>query len=453
MNSWLPALARALGDCPVIDDRDVIDAHSRDQAPLAPVGAASALVRARGVDDVLNTLRFAHANRVPVVPRGGGSGLAGGANALDGCILLSVTGMNRILEIDPAARLAVVEPGVLNGDLARAAAQHDLWYAPDPSSRDISTIGGNIATNAGGGCCLKYGVTGDHVSALAVALPTGELIRTGSRTRKNVAGLDLTRLLIGSEGTLGVVVEATVRLVAAPRPPSTLLAALPSLDAAGEVIVSLAGRLDLSLLEMMDRATVQAVEAMAPMGLDTGAAALLLVQSDAPNAPAVIEAAAARCLALGATDVLHTDDPDEGAALLRARRLALRALERLGSTLLDDVGVPLPALPALLCQIEAAAQAYGVTVGTFGHAGDGNLHPTIVFDGASPASVAAAQRTFDAIVRAALSLGGTITGEHGVGGLKLPWMDQQVSEGERALMRRVKAAFDPMGIMNPGRGY
>jgi len=450
--TWAEELARVLG-APVQTDPDVLASVSRDQAPLAPAGRAHALVRARSAADVQATLGFAHARGIPVVTRGGGSGLAGGANAVDGCVVLSTAAMDRIVSIDEAARLAVVEPGVINAELARAVAERGLYYAPDPSSRDISTIGGNIATNAGGACCLKYGVTGDHVAALAVALADGTVVRTGARTRKNVAGLDLTRLFVGSEGTLGVVVEATVRLLPAPRSPSTLLAFFASLDAAAGAIVALGAARGLSLLEVMDRVTVGAVEDMTRMDLDTSAEALVLAQSDGDDAAAVVARAADACRSAGASSVLCTDDAQEGSMLLAARRAALPALERLGATLLDDVAVPLPALPRTIAAIRAIGERHGVVIGTFGHAGDGNLHPTIVYDAKDAASEAQARAAFDEILGAAVALGGTITGEHGVGSLKRAAMSLVAGDAERALMARVKAAFDPRGILNPGKSF
>ncbi len=450
--AWAGALRAALGGCPVETDADVLEAYARDQAPFAPAGRAAALVRARSVDDVVAVLRFADGRGVPVVTRGAGTGLAGGANATDGCVVLSVAGLDAIASIDEATRTAVVGPGVLNGALAAEAAARGLFYAPDPASRAISTIGGNIATNAGGACCLKYGVTGDHVAALKVALADGTIVSTGALTAKNVAGLDLTRLFVGSEGTLGVIVEATVRLLRRPRPASTLLASFETLEGAARAIVALEASLDLSLLEVMDRVTVGAVEAMTNMGLDASAAALVLAQSDAEGAPAALARGEALCREHGARDVACTDDPDEGRMLLAARRLALPALERLGATLLDDVAVPRPAIPAMVARVQQIAARRGLVIGTFGHAGDGNLHPTVVFD-RSPASLAAAHAAFDEIVFAAVELGGTITGEHGVGSLKTRHLGAMVGEAERALMRRVKAAFDPKGILNPGKAY
>ena len=291
--------------------------------------------------------------------------------------------------------------------------------------------------------------------SLRAVLADGTLIRAGAGTSKDVAGLDLKRLLVGSEGTLAVIVEATLRLLPAPRPASTLVASFATLGEAADAIVAMerAGAGSLSLLEFMDRTTVGAVEAMAGMGLDTEAAALVLTQSDAADAAAVIAACEQVCREHGAGEVVISDDPEEGRMLLAARRLALPALERLGTTLLDDVAVPKPALPAMVAAAQEIAARHGLVIGTFGHAGDGNLHPTIVFDAADPRTRAAAQAAFDELLQAAVRLGGSISGEHGIGSLKARLLGQAVGEAEQALMRRIKAAFDPHGILNPGKGY
>ena len=449
--AWTEDLAAVIALCPVETDPDIVLSFSRDQAPLAPAGVATALVRARSVADVVATLRFANARRIPVVTRAAGTGLSGGANAVDGCIVLSVTALNRIVRIDAATRMAVVEPGVLNGALAAEALARGLYYAPDPASREISTFGGNIATNAGGACCLKYGVTGDHVASLKVVLADGTLLRTGALTAKNVAGLDLTRLMVGSEGVLGVIVEATVRLRRAPPPASTLVAFFDSVESAAGAIGAMEAVADLSLIEVMDRTTVAAVEQLTRMDLDTTAAALVIAQSDAVDAPAAIERCEDVCRAHRARDVARSDDPAEGKLLLSARRMALPALERLGTTLLDDIAVPKPAMAAMMARIVAIAERHQVVIGTFGHAGDGNLHPTIVFQPTDTASRGRALAAFDAIIHAALELDGTITGEHGIGSLKRDYLTAMVGEAERAVMRRIKDAFDPNGIMNPGK--
>lgn len=448
---WLRELKAALPTDRVVTDPDVVAAHSRDQAAFVTAGTAACLVRARTRDDVVTTLRIADAHRVPVVTRGAGTGLAGGANALDHGIVLSVAAMDRIVAVDAGTRTAVVEPGVLNADLVAAAAGHGLTYAPDPASREISTLGGNIATNAGGACCLKYGVTRDHVAGLRVVLADGTLISTGSVTAKDVAGLDLTSLVVGSEGTLGVVVEATLRLRPRGAPPATLAASFRTTAEAGAATVAMLDVASPSMLELMDHTTLGAVEAHTRMDLDTTAGALLVVRSDGPDAGGDIARCAAACEAAGATLVASTDDPDEGELLWHARRLAYPALEHLGTTLLDDVAVPVPAIPRLLADIEAIAARHDVLIGTFGHAGDGNLHPTLVFDPADAASVAAARAAFAEVIAAALALGGTISGEHGIGTLKHAFLADQLGPAERALTARIRAAFDPNGILNPGK--
>ncbi|MCW2780345.1 MAG: FAD-binding oxidoreductase [Marmoricola sp.] len=437
----------------VIDNPDAMGAYRRDECLMTPAGDPLVVVRAQSRDDVIATLRVAQATRTPVVTRGAGTGLAGAANALDGCIVLSMAGMNEIASIDPVARTATVQPGVLNGDLYRAARELGLWYVPDPGSRDISTIGGNVATNAGGMCCARYGVTADHVLQLTAVVPGGEVITVGSSTRKNTAGLDLLRLLVGSEGTLGVIVEATVRLLPWPSGRATVAASFPTVRAAVDAVLELNESADPTAVELMDRTTVRAVNAMTKMGLDESAGAVLLIECTGGQAAQDAEECAARARKHGATEVFHTSDPDEGEALMLARRVAFTALERLGTTLLDDVCVPVHRLPELLAAIDRAAEANSVVIGTFGHAADGNLHPTIVFDASEAGALERARAAFDAIVSATLELDGTISGEHGIGSLKSAYLSQQVGEFEHSLMAGIKAVFDPHGVLNPGRGY
>ncbi len=444
-----------LGPDLVATDPDVVASFARDETALGvPRGAGPlAVVSPRSTADVATALAIAHEHRVPVVVRGAGSGLSGAASAPDGSVVLSTRRLARILEIDPVERIAVVQPGVVTGDLRTAVAEAGLFYAPDPGSVAFSTVGGNVATNAGGMCCLKYGVTGDFVLGLEVVLADGTVTRTGRRTAKGVAGYDLTSLLVGSEGTLGVVTEVTLRLLPAPGPARSLVATFGSVGAAGAAVaaVTRAG-LDLSMLEIMDRTTLDAVDRLTGMGLGSGGtpAAMLLAQSDAPGAAEALEQMAALCAADGALDLAVADDPAEGEALLEARRQALPALQRLGDWILDDVCVPRGRVVALLEGVERVATAEALTIGVFGHAGDGNMHPTIVHDTTDPASVAAASRAFDAITALALDLGGTITGEHGVGRLKRDWLARELDPGAVAMSRAVKQALDPRGILNPG---
>jgi glycolate dehydrogenase FAD-linked subunit len=411
----------------------------------------AAVVLARSVEDVQVLVRVAAEHRVPVVPRGAGSGLAGGANAIDGCVMLSLTRMDRIIEIDAKNLLAVVEPGVITGDLDRAARETGLSYPPDPSSRDMSTIGGNIATNAGGLCCIKYGVTGDFVLGLEVVLADGSIVNVGRRTRKGVAGYDLTKLFVGSEGTLGVVTQATLRLRPAPLPASTLVASFDRLESAGHAISTIVSGIVPSMLELMDRTTIDAVESWKPLGMDPNAEALLIIQSDAPDQGAELDRIETICNEVGASLVVRSSDFAEAELLLSARRFAFPALEMKGATLLDDVAVPPAAIPQLLRTIEEIAVRNGVVVGTFGHAGEGNMHPTIVFDESDPVSLASARRAFEEIVRTALSLGGTITGEHGIGMLKRSYLADEADDQTIALHHIVKQALDPLGILNPGK--
>jgi glycolate oxidase subunit GlcD len=435
----------------LVADPAVVEAYRHDQCLLAEAGTPRVVVKAACTADVVAVVSLAAEHGVPVVVRGAGTGLAGAANAIDGCVVLVMDGMNRVLELDPSRRIAVVEPGVVNGDLDRRAREHGLVYVPDPGSRDISTIGGNIATNAGGMCCAKYGVTRDHVLGVTAVIGTGEVVRLGRETIKDVAGLDLVRVLVGSEGTLGVVVEAVVRLRRRPAGLATLAATFASPGAAAESVLAFEAVADAAAVELLDTTTIRAINAMTSMGLDEGGT-LVLAQFDGPTGGD--EAAACALLAeSGGAEVFVTGDPDEGEALMAARRLAYPALERLGSTLLDDVAVRPERLPELLADIDDIAARHGVTIGTFGHARDGNMHPTVIFDAMDPRATEAARGAFDEMVTAALDLGGTITGEHGVGVLKAPFISRQLGQTELDLMRRVKRAFDPAGILNPGRAY
>ncbi|WP_338889212.1 FAD-binding oxidoreductase [Rhodococcus sovatensis] len=443
-------LSANLGDA-VTYDRDVMSAFHRDQSRLTAAGQPAALVRARSVQDVVTTMTSAYAQGIPVVARGAGTGLAGAANALDGCIVLSLEAMNRILDIDPHSRTATVQSGVLNGALAAAASKVGLWYVPDPGSRAISTIGGNVATNAGGSCCAKYGVTGDHVARIKAVMADGRIIHTGANTRKNVAGLNLTQLLVGSEGTLGVIVEATVRLRVQPNAASTVVASFAEPSEAIAAVLEITRESDPCLVEIMDRTTISAVDELTHMGLDTHAGALLLVQCDGRDAANEAELCAQACNAAGATEVYATDDRVEGDEFMHARRMVLPALERLGGTLLDDLAVPVDKLPAMLTAIERTARSHEVLIGTFGHAADGNLHPTIIFDDNSPDETRRARCAFDDMVLACLDLGGSISGEHGIGVLKLPHLEAMVGTVERDIMARIKKALDPKDILNPGR--
>lgn len=321
-----------------------------------------------------------------------------------------------------------------------------LFYPPDPGSVAFCTIGGNVATSAGGMCCVRYGVTADFVIGLEVVLADGRVLRTGRRTVKGVAGYDLTRLFVGSEGTLGIITEITLRLAPVPGPAHTLVATFSELVAAGTAVTGIVGAGVIpGMLEILDRTTVQAADAMAHMDFGAEVAAVLLMECDHGDMQRVTEL----CNAAGAVDIVDTDDAAEGAMLLEARRLALPALERMGDWLLDDVCVPVTAVTDLIADIETIARRTGLTIGVFGHAGDGNLHPTVIFDESDPVSRTAATSAFDAITEAALRLGGIITGEHGVGRLKRGWLQRELGPVGMEVHRAVKEALDPHHLLCP----
>ncbi|MFW3172202.1 FAD-binding oxidoreductase [Geodermatophilus sp. CPCC 206100] len=447
----LRELTDALPEGVVVTDAARLDRYRHDWTRAAEAGQPVAAVRAESAAHVQVALRWASAHRVPVVPRGAGTGLAGGATAVDGCVVVSTERMTAI-EVDRGTRTAVAEPGALNSAVKEAAAAHGLWYPPDPGSFRISSIGGNVATDAGGICCVKYGVTSDYVLGLDVVLPDGRLVTLGGRTVKDVAGLPLLRLFVGSEGTLGIVTRVVLRLVPAQEPAATVVAWFDTPEDAGRAVVAIGARLRPSMVELLDRAAVNAVEDFRPMGLDRTAGALLIAQSDAPGPARAADAEhmAECCRAAGAREVLATDDPAEGDAFLEARRATGPALDARGPLLPEDVCVPVDRLPDVLAEIQAIAAAHGVEIPVFAHAGDGNLHPAILYTAGDAASRRRADAAFTAVLRAAIAAGGTVTGEHGVGRAKRHVLAEQVGADVLDLTRRVRAAVDPLGIMNPG---
>ena len=450
METALEQLAAALGDAvrvdPVTCENYRFD-WSRDPTAGIPI----AVVRPADAAEVQTAIRWAAEHQIPVVPRGAGSGLSGGSSAVSGGIVLSLERM-RSIEIDVAARVAVVEPGAFNADVKATAAQHGLWYPPDPSSYEICSIGGNIATNAGGLCCVKYGVTTDYVLGLDVVLADGTLITLGGKRIKDVAGLSLLKLFVGSGGTLGIITRAVLRLIPAQDTRSTLVAYFPTVQAAADTVVTIGKTLRASMMELMDQTSINAVEDYRSMGLDRSAGAMLIAQSDAPGAAsaAEIEIMEAACATAGAKEVFITTDPDEGELFVAARRAAFPAIEARGSILLEDVGAPVPELPQLLSGIAAVAEQYSVEIPVVAHAGDGNTHPIVVFDRGDPAAQERAYLAFNEIMQLAIELGGTITGEHGVGRAKKAALPAQLGPDVMALSHKIKNALDPLGILNPG---
>ena len=437
-------------------DADAMARYLHDEAEWAPHGRAAAVVRPQTTAEVAAVVAVCARHRRPLVPRGAGTGLSGGANAVEGCVLLSTERMAEIVEIDVAERLAVVQPGVVNDDLRAAAAKEGLWYPPDPASAPWSTIGGNVATNAGGLCCVKYGVTRDYVLALEAVTASGEVVRVGRRTAKGVAGYDLAGLLVGSEGTLAVITEVTVRLRPLPTTtPRTVVGFFDTLAAAGEAVAGVVARgLNPSALELVDRECLRAVNAWKKAGLPEDAAALLLAQTDLPEPAAEAEAVAIHdeFVAAGARDAMLSTDPVEAEALFDARRLAYPALEQRGMAMLtEDVCLPRGRVAEMLARIEEIGAAHDTTIATVAHAGDGNLHPLMLTPHGDDAAKARAQAAFDDIISAAIEMGGTVTGEHGVGLLKRSGMERELGPAVVALQRAVKRALDPDGILNPGK--
>lgn len=447
----LDDLVTALPAGVVVTDPDIIASYRQDRAFDPDAGTATAVVRATSTADVQATVRWCAANNVPVITRGAGTGLSGGATAVNGGIVLTTEKM-RDITVDPITRSAICQPGLLNAEVKAAVKEHGLWYPPDPSSFEICSIGGNAATNAGGLCCVKYGVTSDYVLGMEVVLADGRAVRLGGARLKDTAGLSLTKLFVGSEGTLGIITEVTLRLLPPQPPASTVVGAFASVHAASEAVLAITSTIRPAMLEFMDKVAINAVEDQLKMGLDREAGALLVAQSDAPGAAAaaeveIIEKAFSRC---GATEVFSTDDPDEGEAFTAARRYAIPAIEKIGPLLLEDVGVPLHRLPDLIDGIAGIAANRDVLISVIAHAGDGNTHPLIVHDPTDPDETARANLAFGEVMDLAIALGGTITGEHGVGRLKKGWLPDQLGPDVIELTQKIKDTLDPQGIFNPG---
>jgi len=454
------ALCRGLPAGRVVTDPEVLSALSHDEAEWAPAGPAAAAVRVRSEAEVQHVVRTCAEMRAPVVPRGAGTGLSGGANAVAGCVILDLSGLRAIVEIDPDNLVCVVQPGAVNNEVKAAVAEHGLWYPPDPASAPWSTIGGNVATNAGGLCCLKYGVTRDYVLGLRVVAggPAGygEAVRLGGRTTKGVAGLDMVGLFVGSEGTLGVVTEVTLRLRPAPVGlPRTVVGAFADVVRAGQAVAQVTRNgLTPAVLELLDRVCLRAVEDWKHLGLSADAEALLLARVDTPGAAGDVEAGqiAETMTRAGAIWTEQSTDDAEAEALFDARRLAYPALERLGPVLTEDICVPRSRVPQMLTEIAAIAARHEVQIANIAHAGDGNLHPLIVTPPGDEAARLAAQAAFEEFLDAAIGLGGTVTGEHGVGLLKRDGMRRELDPGSLALQGAIRQALDPLEIFNPGKG-
>lgn len=436
------------------DSQQDLLAYSYDATPnyqALPDG----VIKPRNTEEVSQIVKVCNKYKIPIVPRGSGTNLCGGTTPVEGGIVMVFTHMNKILEIDEENLTATVQPGVITQQLINTVEGRNLFYPPDPGSMSISTIGGNILENAGGLRGLKYGVTRDYVMGLEIVMPNGDIVRTGGKLAKDVAGYDLTRLMVGSEGTLGIVTEAILKLVPKPETKKTMLALYDSLEDAGATVSKIiANRIIPATLEFLDQPTIQVVEDFAKIGLPTDAGAILLIEQDGPEeiVNRDIEKMAKICEEGGAFSVQVAKTKEEGEALTTARRTALSALARLKpTTILEDATVPRSKVAEMVREIDRIAEKYNVRICTFGHAGDGNLHPTCMTDARDKEEMDRVEKAFAEIFQKAIELGGTITGEHGVGIMKAPYLSLKLGETGINAMLAIKRALDPNNIMNPGK--
>ena len=448
------ALAQLLGADRVLTAPEDLAVYGYDGTAVLRQNPAC-VVFPKTTAEVAACMKAAAKHRTPVVTRGSGTGLSGGSVPIEGCLVICLTGMDRILEVDPRNLTIEVEAGVVTQAIDEAAGKHGLFYPPDPGSRKISTIGGNVAENSGGLRGLKYGVTRDYVMGLEVVLANGEVAWLGNKCVKDVAGYNLRDLFIGSEGTLGIVTRVLLKLVPQPQARQTMLASYTTIEAAGDTVSDIiAAKIIPCTLEFLDQTTIRCVEEYAQVGLPTEAAAVLIMETDghpqvvAEEAAAMAKIAAAR----GAIEVRMAADAIEAERLLSARRAAFSALARVRpTTILEDVTVPRSELAGMVGFIAAAAAKHNLLIGTFGHMGDGNLHPTFLTDERDADQMHRVELALTEIVDRTLAVGGTITGEHGVGLAKKPFLHQQLGDNSYELLRLVKRALDPEGLLNPGK--
>ncbi|KYD08857.1 glycolate oxidase subunit GlcD [Heyndrickxia sporothermodurans] len=411
----------------------------------------------RNTKEVADIVKLCSEFKVPIVPRGSGTNLCAGTCPTEGGLVLLFKHMNQILEIDEENLTITVQPGIITLDMIHAVEEKGLFYPPDPSSMKISTIGGNINENSGGLRGLKYGVTRDYVLALEIVLPNGDIIRTGGKLAKDVAGYDLTRLFVGSEGTLGIITEATLKLIPMPETKKTMLALFQDIEAAARSVSKIiANKIIPTTLEFLDQPTLIAVEDFAKIGLPTNVKAVLLIEQDGSSEVVNrdMDKMAAICLEEQAEAVQVANSEEEADALRTARRVALSALARLKpTTILEDATVPRSEIAKMVRAINEIAEKYHVNISTFGHAGDGNLHPTCLTDVRNKEEIERVEQAFAEIFEKAIELGGTITGEHGVGVMKAPYLEWKLGKEGIAAMKAIKTSFDPLNIMNPGKVF
>ncbi|CAM4499707.1 FAD-linked oxidase C-terminal domain-containing protein [Paenibacillus macerans] len=437
-----------------LDSPSELYAYSYDATPMYQA-LPDAVIMPASTREVSEILKIANRHKISIIPRGSGTNLAASTIPVQGGIVLNMNRFNRIYEIDTKNLTATVGPGVITADLHQAVEALGLFYPPDPGSMKISTIGGNMSQGAGGMRGLKYGVTKDYIMGLEYVLPSGEILRCGGKNVKDVAGYDMTRLLVGSEGTLAVVTEITLKLLPLPETKRTLVAFFTNLvDAARTVEKIIAAKIIPATVEFMDQGTMKVVDEYAGLGLPLELKSMLLIEQDGPEQLALrdIERIAEIARESGAAKVEAAKTSEEGAKLLTARRAALSALSRMKpTTIMEDATVPRSRLAEMVGEVERIAGKYGLQICTFGHAGDGNLHPTCMTDERNREEIERVEKAFAEIFQASIRLGGTITGEHGVGLAKMNYLHLKVGESGIELMRRIKEAFDPNHIMNPGK--
>ncbi|PYZ94207.1 glycolate oxidase subunit GlcD [Salipaludibacillus keqinensis] len=447
-------LEKIVGSENFLDSQQDLIVYSYDATPDYQA-IPDAVIKPKDTQDVSEIVKVCNEYKVPIVPRGSATNLCAGTTPLEGGLVMVFNHMKDILEIDEENLTVTVQPGLITLDMIKAVEEKGLFYPPDPSSMKISTIAGNINECSGGLRGLKYGVTRDYVIGLEFVMPNGDVVKTGGKLAKDVAGYDLTRLMVGSEGTLGIITEATLKLIPIPETKKTMLALYDSLEAAGNTVSKIiSNRIIPATLEFLDQPTIQVVEDFAKIGLPTEAGAILLIEQDGPAEVVErdIERMAEICNETGALSVQVAATPEEGESLTSARRSALSALARLKpTTILEDATVPRSKIAEMVREIETIAERNNVRICTFGHAGDGNLHPTCMTDARDKEEMHRVETAFEEIFAKAIELGGTITGEHGVGVMKSPYLSWKVGEAGVDAMYGIKQAFDPNNIMNPGK--
>ncbi|KEP27370.1 FAD-linked oxidase C-terminal domain-containing protein [Bacillus sp. FSL W8-0920] len=413
------------------------------------------VIQTKSVDELASLVKFANCEKIPICPRGQATSLSGGPLPVKGGIVIDLSIMNDLLEIHEEDLIAIVSPGVLTSDIHKAAEQKGLMYPPDPSSSHVSTIAGNLAENSGGPRGLKYGVTKDYVIGLEIITPEGEIIKTGGKTVKNVTGYDLTKLIVGSEGTLGIITKAILRLIPKPQASGTIMAIFDNLVDAGSAISKiLSSGILPSKMELMDQSSIVAVENFEPLGLPTDAAALILIELDGHplSLKEEMEQAAVLCRTVGAREVTIPKNKAEETELWKARKLVSPAIARIKPTKIsEDATVPRSKIPEMCERLLNIRDKYGIHLVVFGHAGDGNLHPNIICDKTDQEEMIRVEQAVAEIFTAAVELGGTLSGEHGIGTMKAPFMEMELGAVGLDMMKRIKKAWDPNNIMNPGK--